>query len=597
MDPFYIKVEEIKENVGKKNYGIVLDLYNELTEIFTEPYHEYEIKRLGLDKLLNGVSKKYFKLRLNDNMSLCRQMIENNEIERAKDYLNEAQKNLDSIHDPFLVKQKIQLKKLRKRLEIKEQPLETYPEPEFEDFIQSAQSQKTIPEFDPLYFKETSEFMNGTLKQNGYSRIKIIPESNILSNIYKNFDHLYYKIHKDSDNVPALISLVFIKIESCQGNIKLRYPKVDYKSREKLSNSKKNEILNDVVNFPIRIFKHLLTSMEQTDYKTFRITTEIFEDLFVKVFPRAKILQHPLRLKNGANQMEIDCHGIIVLKNSLYSDSLPGLRSDHIYFLTRDKIQDFINFQDKKYFAYISAKKVALQNYEEPKQKHGFFGRQSKIGFIATPILLISALLSFLNQDLLTPFLIIDAILTLAVVGHGVFQLIFGKSELYRISEWCILSRDFEKWENVFRFIPDEKIINLISAECSNFDNPTRLRDPKKISVPFLHNFSLRMFLKRKKLQKYYIYPATTKIKSKSREVNRKVKEQYTRISSKISTKLSNASIPKPKIKMKKRKERVKTSIFKSNKPKIQAMRKPKSILTNPIKSVKLTSINSFLDD
>ena len=102
------------------------------------------------------------------------------------------------------------------------------------------------------------------------------------------------------------------------------------------------------------------------------------------------------------------------------------------------------------------------------------------------------------------------------------------------------------------------------------------------------------MFLKRKKLQKHYIVPATTKIKSKSRAVGHKVKEQYTR----ISTKLSNFSIPKSKIKMKRqRREKVKPALFRSNKPKIQAMKKIKPISSKQRTSVKLTSINSFLED
>ncbi len=594
MDTFYSKVDEIKQNVGEKNYPIALDLYHALTETFCEPYHEYEIKRLGLDKLMNGVSKKYLRLRLDENISLSQEMLEKNETDQAKYFLDEAQKKFQDLNDPFLIKHRIQIRKIRKGLEILEEPLEIYPEPEFEEIFEK----RNIPEYDVNNFNESSKVMDSVLKQNGYSRIKIVPESDILSNVYNCFDHLYYKIHEDSDEEPALISLLFLKIESCQGEIKLRYPKVDYKSEGKLKSKEKNVISNDVVNFPIRIFKHLLTSMEQSDYKTFRITAEIFEDLFVKVFPRAQILQHPLRVKNGAKMMEIDAHAVILLKNSLYLDSLPGLRSDHIYFLTQDNIQEFLDFQDKKYFAYISAKNEAMQNYEEPNQKYGFFTRQSKIGFIITPLLLLSALFSYLNQDLLTLFLILDSVIIILSVGHGIFQLIFGKSELFRVSEWCILSRDRNKWKNVFKFILDEQTINLISAECSNFDKATRLRDPKKFSIPFLHNFSLRMFLKGKRLQKYYIDPATTKIKSKSREVNRKVKEQYTKISSKVSTQLSNISIPKPKIKLRKEKiKRVKTSIFKSNRPKIKTMGKIKSISSNTIKSVKLTSINSFMED
>ncbi len=593
MDPFYSKVDEIKQNVGENNFEFALELYHGLTETFCEPYHEYEIKRLGLDKLMNGVSKKYLKLRIDENISQCQDMIENNDRDQAEFYLDQAQKNFTDLNDPFLIKHRNQIRKLRKVLEIPEEPPETYQEPEFEEILEN-NNYNTIPEFDVEYYKETSEVMDSMLKQNGYLRIRIVPESTILSNVYNSFDYLYYKIHNDSDKEPALISLLFLKIESCQGNIKMRYPKVDYKSDGKLKSKEKNTILNDVVNFPIRIFKHLLTSMEQNDYKSFRITTEIFEDLFVKVFPKAQILQHPLRVKNGAKQMEIDAHAILLLKNSLYLDSLPGLSADHIYFLIQDKIQEFINFQDKKYFAYITAKNEAMQNYEEPNQKHKFFTRQSKIGFIVTPLLLISALLSYFNQDLLTMFLILDTVIILLSVGHGIFQLIFGKSELYRVSEWCILSRDIKKWDDVFRFILDEQTVNLISAECSNFDNPIRLRDSKKFSLPFLHNFSLRMFLKRKKLQKYYINPVTTKIKSNSREINQEVKEQYTRISSKVKIKSRK---PNEKVKRAKRAKRVKTSIFNSNKPKIPAMRKIKSVSSNPRKSVKITSINSFMDD
>jgi len=198
-----------------------------------------------------------------------------------------------------------------------------------EEILDDIQTKIEIPEFDTQYYKETSKSMDLILKQNGYSRIKIIPESDMLSNIYNSFDHLYYKIHNDSDKEPALISLIFLKIESCTGNIKLRYPKVDYEPDGKLGRNEKDTISNDVVNFPIRIFKHLLTSMQQSDYKSFRITTEIFEDLFVKVFPRAEVLQHPLRVKNGANLMEIDVHAIILLiiitylSNKLYMNEFP----------------------------------------------------------------------------------------------------------------------------------------------------------------------------------------------------------------------------------------------------------------------------------
>jgi hypothetical protein len=601
MDPFYLKVDEIKKNIEEKKYEISLSLYDILTETFTEPYHEYEIKRLNLDKLLNKVSKKFFKIKMDEDISLCQDMIKNNDTEQAKFYLGKAQKSSDNLKNKFITSQKIKIRKLKKEIGILEEPLEVYPEPELEELVENNHIHKKIPEFDEKYYKDISEFVDRSLKHNGYSRIKIIPESLILDNIYNSFDHLYYKIHKDCEEEPALLSLVFLKIESSKGNINLRYPEVDYKPDGKLGNKERSLILNNVVHFPIRIFKHLLNSMEQKDYETFRITTEIFEDLFVKVFPRAEILQHPLRVKSGSKQMEIDVHGIILLKKSLYRNQLPGLRSDHIYFLTQENLQNFISFQDKKYNAYISAKKEAIENYETPKQKHSFFSRQSKIGFIITPLLFISALLSFLNQELLKPFLIFDSFLIILTVGHAIFQKIFGESELFRISKWCILSRDIKKWENVFVFLSDEKTIKLIISECSNFGNHKMLRDPKKFSIPFLHNFSLRMFLKRKKLQKYYIHPVTTKIKTKSRAVGQKIKEKSIKIATTIKNKKPSLSSPKlkPKLKIKKTRESVKSPTFTLIKPKIQVKRRskiPSSSLVSR-KSIKITSINSFLED
>ncbi|QEE16333.2 hypothetical protein DSAG12_02163 [Promethearchaeum syntrophicum] len=598
MDPFYVKVDEIKHTVEEKNYELSLSLYSVLIETFTEPYHEFEIKRLNLDKLMATVSKKYFKRQLDENITYCQDMIKNNDVEQAKIYLDKAKKSLGNLNSKFIISQKIKLRKLKKEIAILETPLDVYPEPDLDECIDDKLVQTIIPEFDEKYYKATSELVDGSLKQNGYSRIKIIPESLILENIYRSFDHLYYKIHNDPEDEPALLSLIFVKVESSKGNINLRYPEVDYKPMEQMGSAERHVILNDVVHFPIRIFKHLLTTMAQKDYESFRITTEIFEDLLVKVFPHAEILQHPLRVKSGAKQMEIDAHGIILLKKSLYQTQLPGLRSDHIYFLTQANLQPFIDFEDKKYFAYISAKKETIENYDSPKQKHGFFSRQSKIGFIITPLLFISALAAFLNQELLTPFLIFDSVLAILTVGHGIFQKIFGEAELYRISEWCILSRDIRKWDKVFGFLADEHTINLISAECSNFGNHQTLRDPKKFTLPFLHNFSLKMFLKRKKLQKYYIDPATTKIKTKSKEFGQKIKEKTIKISTTLKKKPSRSPHP-PKFKIKHVRDRGKSTTFSSTKPKMHIKKRRKLPSPSPLSrnSIKLTSINSFLED
>ena len=354
----------------------------------------------------------------------------------------------------------------------------------------------------------------------------------------------------------------------------------------KLSKKEKNQITNETVNFPIRILRHLITTMEQDDYKSFRITTEIFEDLFVKVLPSAKILQHPLRVKYGKNQPEIDAHAIILLKKSLVSEALPGLKSDHIYFLTQENLQKFIDFQDKKYKAYISAKIETIENYEKPKQKQEFFGRQSKIGLITTPLYIISALISFFNQDLVGFIIVVDILITLFILGHGLFQKFFGTSELYRISRWSILTRDKKKWEQVFSYVPDNETIELISAECSNFKKPQRLRNPEKFSIPFLHNFGLRAFLKRKKLQKYYIEPTATKIKSVGKKTKIIAKKGYT----KISTGIANISIPKPK-------KKIKIKKIGKIKPKLKITNKMKPITHNPINTLKSKSINSFLED
>ena len=39
MDPFYSKVDEIKNYIEEKSYELALNLYQGLTETFTEPYH------------------------------------------------------------------------------------------------------------------------------------------------------------------------------------------------------------------------------------------------------------------------------------------------------------------------------------------------------------------------------------------------------------------------------------------------------------------------------------------------------------------------------------------------------------------------------
>jgi hypothetical protein len=75
-------------------------------------------------------------------------MIRKNDIERARYFLDESQKILDGIKDPLLIKQKIQLKKIRNQLEIPE-------EPEFDEIEEDMSIKQEIPEFDTKYYNES----------------------------------------------------------------------------------------------------------------------------------------------------------------------------------------------------------------------------------------------------------------------------------------------------------------------------------------------------------------------------------------------------------------------------------------------------------